>query len=109
MLAASFFEQRKRVVFVKARIARLEDEEKSIVSHALESLPVEHWMVPAREEIHRQHGEERAEGGEQNRQFKHDRKKRRHGPKVGRLAVDIERIKKPRWPELHYRRGQQTS
>ena len=67
-----------RFDFGETRVARFDDEEKSVVRRAFETFPVKHRMIPARQPVHDQQGEESRESGEENRQLKHDREKRRH-------------------------------
>ncbi len=86
-------------VLGKSRIARFDHEEEPVVRRPAEPLPVEHRMIPARQSVHDQHGEERGEGREENRQLKHDGEERRHCPPVDRLSVHNQGINEPRWPE----------
>src|SRR4051794_26680442 len=71
----------------KPRIASLDSEEEAVVSHAAETRPVEHWMVPPRQTIHDLPGKKCGERGKQHRQFEHDREERRHRPPGVRFAV----------------------
>src|SRR6266487_6636088 len=98
MLPAAFLEQFTRFHFAESRIARFDHKKEPIVGGALEALPVEHRMIPAREKIHAKHREESGEGGKQNRQLEHDWKERGHGEKIRRLSVNIERVKQGRRP-----------
>src|SRR6266581_2495975 len=108
MLSAAFLEQLTRFLFAEARIARFDHKKEPIVGGALEALPVEHRMVPARQKIHAKHREESGESGKQNRQFEHDREERGYSEKIGRLSVNIERVKQGRRSELHNRGCEQT-
>src|SRR3954468_21816877 len=73
MLTATLLEQPPRFVFSKARIARFDHEKEPVVGRSCEAIPVENWVIPARQPVHDQHRDEAGERGEENRQFEHDR------------------------------------
>src|ERR1041385_3379962 len=107
MLAAASFQKLPGFDLGEARVARLNRQKETVVSHPAEPVPVKHWMVRPRQAIHDQHGEKRGERREKNRQLEHDREKRGHGEKICGLTVNHERIEDRRWAELeNYSRAQ---
>src|SRR5262249_9690774 len=52
VLPAGLLQQFVHAVFRKPRIASFDCQEKSVIGHAAETLPVENRMVPARQAIH---------------------------------------------------------
>src|SRR5688572_14178164 len=96
VLAAALLQKLAGLEFGEARIARLDDKEKAVVSCAAEPSPVEDRVIPARQAVHDQHGEERAESSEENRELEHDREKGRHCAPVDRFAMNNEWIDEPR-------------
>ena len=108
VLAAGLLEQLARFHFSKARIARLDHQEKSVVGRATETFPIENRVIPARQTVHNEQSKEGGEGGKQNRQLKHDREKCRDRAPVERFAMNDERINEPRRTELERHRGDET-
>src|SRR4030095_1452563 len=92
MLPAGLLQQLVHTVFRKARVAGFDCQEKSVIGHAAETIPVEHGMVPARQAIHDLPRKEPRKCGEKHREFEHDRKKGWNGEKACGLTVDIERV-----------------
>src|SRR4051812_35000431 len=52
VLAAGLLEQLARFHFRKARIARFDGEEKSVVRRPLKAIPIKNWVIPSRQAIH---------------------------------------------------------
>src|SRR5262245_26083786 len=96
MLPASLLQQLPDGVFGKSRITRFNGEEKPVISHTAEAVPIEHWMIPPRQAVHSLPGKKCGECGEKHRQLKHDREKGRNGEEIPRLPVYIERVKNRR-------------
>ena len=95
VLAAALLQKLAGLEFGKARVARLDDKEKAVVGRATEAPPVEDRVIPARQAVHNQHGEKRAESSEENRELEHDREKGGHRPPVDWFAMNYERIDEP--------------
>src|SRR5215211_8576997 len=87
VLAATLFQEPLRFAFSKARIARFDDQKKSVVRRAAKTVPVENRMVPARQSVHDQHGEERGESREKDRQLEHYREECGHCLPIDRFPV----------------------
>src|SRR4029077_12838398 len=94
MLAAGLLQQLVHAVFRKPRVASFDCQEKAVIGHAAETLPVEHRMVPARQAIHDLPRKERRKCGEKHRELEHDWEKRGNCEKASGLTVNIEWIEK---------------
>src|SRR6476660_9164339 len=92
MLAAGLLQEFVDAVFRKPRVASFDCQEKSVIGHAAEAVPVEHRMVPARQAIHDLPRTKRRKCGEKHRHLEHDWEKRGNCEKVRGLTVDIERV-----------------
>src|SRR4249920_1173441 len=90
MSPAGLLQQLVDAVFRKPRVASFDCQEKSVIGHAAEAVPVEHRMVPARQAIHDLPRKERRKRSEKDRQLEHDREKGWNSEKVCGLTVDIE-------------------
>src|SRR6266481_1768902 len=88
MLPAGLLQELVHSVFRKARVARFDRQEKSVIGHAAETVPVEHRMIPARQAIHDLPRKERRKCGEKNRELEHDGEKGRNSEKARGLTVD---------------------
>src|SRR5947209_11077868 len=105
MLAPGFLQQPNDIVFSETRIARFDREKETVVRCAFETLPVENRMIPARQAVHDQNGEERRERREENGQLEHDREERWYRFPVDRLSVNNERIDERRRAEGQHNGG----
>src|SRR3954452_20116861 len=97
VLTAAAFEKVPRFHFREARIARLDGEEEAVIARAAESFPVKDRMMPTRQSVHNNPGEERGKSGEEHSQLEHDWKKRRNRAPGVRLPVHDQRIDDPGW------------
>src|SRR5437763_7150802 len=95
VLTACLFEQGLSFLLAETRIARFNGEEKAVVGHAGETVPVEHGMIPARETVHDLPGEKSGEGREQNGELEYDWEKGGNDTPGERLSMNDQWIKNP--------------
>src|SRR5262249_818221 len=82
-------QKRPRLVVVELRVARLDAEEEAVLRREGEARGVEDRVVRHRQAVQAEHGEDRGEGGEEDRALegRHDER----GNAVVGLAADVQR------------------